>query len=91
MEFDHTVEQIVLRVKELRFGTVFTYDEVNKWLKISSGDDLMWAYDKLSDRLTMEHSICLELKEDCIITAVPDDSDIKAAEKRNGINLNSVL
>ena len=91
MEFDHAVEQIVSRVKELRFGTVFTYDEVNKWLKISSGDDLMWAYDKLSDLLTMEHSICLELKEDRVITAVPHDSDIKAAEKRNGINLNSVL
>jgi len=90
MDFDHAVEQIVSRVKELRFGAVLTYDEVNEWLKISSGDDFMWAYDKLSDRLTMEHSICLELKIDRVITAVPDDSDIKAAEKRNEINLNNV-
>ncbi|RLE05694.1 MAG: hypothetical protein DRJ13_01540 [Bacteroidetes bacterium] len=90
MEFDYAVEQIMSRVRELRFGAVLTYDEVNEWLKISSGDDLMWAYDKLSDRLIMEHSICLELKKDWIITAVPDDSDIKAVEKRNGINLNNV-
>jgi hypothetical protein len=27
----------------------------------------MWAHDKLSDRLTTEHSIRLELEEDCLI------------------------
>jgi hypothetical protein len=43
----------------------------------------MWVYDKLSDRLVIEHRISLELKEDCIITAVSDNSDIEAAEKRN--------
>jgi hypothetical protein len=90
VEFDYAVEQIMSRVRELRLGVVFTYDEVNEWLKISSGGDLMWAYDKLSDRLIMEHSICLELKKDWIITGVPDDSDIKAAEKRNIINLNNI-
>ena len=82
MDFDHAVEKIVSRVKELRFGAVLTYDEVTEWLKISSGDDIMWAYDKLSDRLTMEHSICLELKKDRVITAVPDDSDIKSSRKK---------
>jgi hypothetical protein len=69
-------------VKELRFGAVFTYDEVNKWLKASSGDDLMWAYDKLSDRLAAEYSVHLELEEDRLITAAADDSDIDAAERR---------
>ena len=82
MDIDHAVEKIVSRVKQLRFGAVFTYDEVNKWLKISSGDDLMWAYDKLSDQLTTEHSIRLELEEDYLIVAESDANDIDAAEKR---------
>jgi hypothetical protein len=55
---------------------------VNKWLKISSGDDLMWAYDKLSDRLTAEYSVHSELEEDRLRTAAADDSDIDAAERR---------
>ena len=82
MELDYAVEKIVSRVKELRFEAIFTYDEISEWLNISSGDDLMWAYDKLSDRLTMDHSIRLELKEDCIIVAESDANDINAAEKR---------
>ena len=82
MELDYAVEKIVSRVKELRFEAIFTYDEISEWLKISSGDDLMWAYDKLSDRLTMDHSIHLELREDCIIVAESDANDIDAAEKR---------
>lgn len=82
MDFDHAVEKIVSSVKELRFEAKFTYDEISEWLKISSGDDLMWAYDKLSDRLTMEHSIRLKLKKDCIIAAESDANDINAAEKR---------
>jgi hypothetical protein len=82
MNYNYAVEQIVSSVKELGIGIQFSYEDVNQWLGIASGDDLMWVYDTLSDRLMAEHSICLELKEDCIIAAVPDDSDIRAAEKR---------
>jgi hypothetical protein len=82
MDFENAAKQIVSKVKSSRIGIRFSYEEVNQWLNISSGDDLMWVYDKLSDQLMTEHAICLELKEDCIITALPDDSDIKAAEKR---------
>jgi hypothetical protein len=82
MDFNHAVEKIVSRVKELKFEAIFTYDEINEWLKIVSGDDLMWVYDILSDRLTMEHSIHLELKKDCIIVAESDADDINAAKKR---------
>jgi len=82
MDFNHAVEKIVSRVKKLGSGTSFTYDEVDKWLEISSGDDLIWAYDKLFDQLTTEHSLLLELEEDRLIIAAADDNDIKAAEKR---------
>ena len=82
MDFDHAVEKIVSRVKELRFEAIFNYDEISEWLKISSGDDHMWAYDKLSDRLTIGHSIRLELEEDYLIVAESDANDIDAAEKR---------
>jgi len=82
MDFDHAVEKIVSRVKKSGPGTSFTYDEVDKWLEISSGDDLIWAYDKLFDQMTTEHSLLLELEEDRLIIATADDNDIKAAEKR---------
>ena len=42
----------------------------------------MWAHDKLSDRLTTEHSIRLELEEGCLIVAESDANDIDSAEKR---------
>jgi hypothetical protein len=64
MDFGHAVEKIVSRVNELSTSASFTYDEVNKWMKISSGDDLLWAYDRPSDQLTIDHSICLELEKD---------------------------
>jgi hypothetical protein len=82
MDFDNAINHIVSKVKELGIGTRLSYKEVNQWLELSSGDDLMWDYDKLSDRLTIEHSICLELKKDHIITALPDGSDVEAAVKR---------
>ena len=82
MDFDNAIKQIVSKVKELGIGTRLSYEEVNQWLGLSSGDDLMWDYDKLSDRLTIEHSICIGLKKDHIITALPDDSDMEAARKR---------
>ena len=56
-----TVVRIVSRVKELGIGIQFDYGEVNQWLGISSGDDLMWSCDKLSDRLIVKHRISLEL------------------------------
>jgi hypothetical protein len=83
MDFENALEQIVSRVKESGIGIHFSYEDLNQWLGISSGDDLMWAYDKLSDRLTIEHAIYLELEEDRVITAIPDGGDIEAAEKRN--------
>lgn len=83
MDFYNAVDKIMSRVEELGIGTQFSYEDVDKWLGIASGDDLMWVYDKLSDRLVIEQRISLELKEDCIITAVSDNSDIEAAEKRN--------
>lgn len=64
-------------------GAIFTYDEISQWLKATSGDDLMWALDRLSDRLIRGHSICFELLEDCIITRVPADREIESAAKRN--------
>ena len=90
MDFDNAVEQIVSKVKELGIGIRFSYEEINQWLGLSSGDDLMWAYDKLSDRLTNENTICLELKKDYVITAKPDGSEIAAANKRTGMNPNSM-
>lgn len=86
MDFGHAVQKIVSRVKELGTGVSFTYEEINQWLKTSSGDDLMWAYDRLSDRLTIEHSMCLELTKNRIMAVVPEDSDIKEAHRRSGIN-----
>ena len=41
MDFDNAVEQIVSRVKELGIGIQFNYEEVNQWLRISFGNDLM--------------------------------------------------
>lgn len=82
MDIDFAIEKVMSRTKGLGVGASFTYDEVNKWMKISSGDDLMWAYDKLSDRLTTEHSIRLELEEDRLIVAVSDLNDLDAAKKR---------
>ena len=90
MDFDNAIEQIISKVKESGSGTKFSYEELNQWLGLSSGDDLMWAYDKLSGRLTNENIICLELKKDYVITAKPNGSDMAAADKRNGINRNSV-
>ena len=69
MDFERAVEKIVSRVKASKTPALLSYDEINEWLKLSSGDDLIWAYDKLSERLTTDHSICLELREDCV-TAV---------------------
>jgi|GEM_PF-3855570 len=86
MDFDHAVQKIVSRVKELGTGASFTYEEINQWLKTSSGDDLMWAYDSLSDRLTIERSMCLELTESQIMVVVPEDIDIKEAHRRSGID-----
>ena len=48
MDFDNAIKQIVSKVKELGIGTRLSYEEVNQWLGLSSGDDLMWDYDKLS-------------------------------------------
>ena len=90
MDFDNAIEQIVSKVKVSGIGIKFSYEELNQWLGLSSGDDLMWAYDKLSDRLTNESTICLELKKDYVITAKPDGSDMTAADKRTGINSNSM-
>ena len=90
MDFDNAIEQIVSKVKVSGIGIKFSYEELNQWLGLSSGDDLMWAYDKLSDRLTNENTICLELKKDYVITAKPDDIDLAAADKRTGINHNSM-
>lgn len=67
MDINHTVAQIFSRVKEFGHGVSFTYDEINDWLNVSCGDDLMWIYDRLSERLMVEHSTDLELKEDCIV------------------------
>ena len=82
MDFDNAVEQVVSSVKKSGIGNQFSYEDLNYWLRISSGDDLMWVYDTLSDRLMTERSICLELKEDCVITVLPDSSDINVTEKR---------
>jgi hypothetical protein len=82
MDFENAVKQVVSSVKASGIGIQFSYEDVNQWLGIASGDDLMWVYDTLSDRLMAEHAICLELREDGIITTVPDDSDIAAAKKR---------
>jgi hypothetical protein len=89
MNLDNAVEQIMSRVKELGTGTRFSYEKVNQWLDLSSGDDLMWAYDKLSDRLTNENTIYIELKKDYVITVKPEGSDMAASDRRNGINRNS--
>ena len=86
MDFDHAVQNIVSRVKELGTGASFTYEEINQWLKTSSGDDLMRTYDSLSDRLTIEHSMCLELTKNRIVAVVPEDIDIKEAHRRSGID-----
>lgn len=83
MDFDNAVKQIVSRKKKYGIGARISYEELNQWLKISSGDDFMWTYDRLSDRLTIEHAIGLELKEDAIVTTLPDENDIKAARKRD--------
>lgn len=83
MDFDHAVEQIVLSVTQRGIGAKFTYDEVSQWLKATSGSDLMWAFDELSDRLIREHSICFELMQDYIITRVPGKRDIETVAKRN--------
>lgn len=82
MDIDHAFDRIISRVDVTGIDTSFTYDEVGEWMKISSGDDLMWALDKLSDRLTTEHSLHLELEEDKLIVAVSDLNDIDADEKR---------
>ena len=50
MDIDTALERIKSRVNDIGIGASFTYDEVSEWMKISSGDDLMWAFDKLSDR-----------------------------------------
>ena len=86
MAFDHAVQKIVSRVNKLGTGASFTYQEINQWLKTSSGDDLMWAYDSLSDRLTIEHSMCLELTKNRIVAVIPEDIDIKEAHRRLGID-----
>ncbi len=72
MDLDNAVERIMSRLKELGNEASFSYDEVSEWLNLSPGDDLIWAYDKLSDRLTTEHSIRLELEKDCLIVAESD-------------------
>jgi hypothetical protein len=82
MDFDNAAEQITSKVKQSGIGIRFSYEKLNRWLELSSGDDLMWAYDKLSDRLTNENTICLELKKDYIIIAKSDGSDMAAADKR---------
>jgi hypothetical protein len=82
MNLDKAVKKIISRVEKICPEISFSYKEVNRWLDISPGDDVMLAYDMLSDRLTVEHSICLELKKDYLITAVPTEADVKAARKR---------
>lgn len=83
MEINNTINRILERVRIIGIGASFTYDEVSHWLDIPSGVDLIRVYDELSDRLMKEHSLGLELKEDCVIAVSPDDSDIDAAERRN--------
>ena len=79
MDVDNAIKQTVSKVKELGVEAQFSYEEINQWLGLSSGDDLMWAYDKLSDRLTNGNTICLELKKDYVITIKPDASDMSVS------------
>ena len=83
MHLETAVNNIALRVKKLGPETSFSYKEVNRWLDTSSGNDLMWAYDKLSDRLTIKHSVCLELRKEFMITSVPTEADITSARRRS--------
>ena len=83
MHLETAVNNIALRVKKLGPETSFSYKEVNRWLDTSSGNDMMWAYDKLSDRLTIKHSVCLELRKEFMITSVPTEADITSARRRS--------
>ena len=83
MHLEDAVKKIVSRMVKLGPETSFSYKEVNRWLGASSGSDLIWTYDKLSDRLIVEHSVCLELKKDYMITGVPTEVDITAARRRS--------
>lgn len=83
MHIETAVNNIASRVKKLGPETSFSYKEVNRWLDTSSGNDLMWAYDKLSDRLTIEHSVCLELRKEFMITSVSTEGDISSARRRS--------
>ena len=83
MHLETAVNNIASRVKKLGPETSFSYKEVNRWLDTSSGNDLMWAYDKLSDRLTIKHSVCLELRKEFMITSVPTEADITSARRRS--------
>lgn len=66
MDLKHAVKQIMSRIDMPETKTQFNYEDINQWLNIKSGYDVMWAYDKLSERLTEEHSIYLELEKNCI-------------------------
>jgi len=83
VHLETAVNNIALRVKKLGPETSFSYKEVNRWLDTSSGNDMMWAYDKLSDRLTIKHSVCLELRKEFMITSVPTEADITSARRRS--------
>lgn len=83
MHLEDAVKKIVSRMKKLGPETSFSYKEVNRWLGVSSGNDLIWTYDNLSDRLIIEHSVCLELKKDYMITGVPTEVDINSAHRRS--------
>jgi hypothetical protein len=73
MNINQAVEQIVKRVEASGIGARFSYEEINDWLQIKSGEDLMWVYDKLSERLTADHAIGLELEKECLtVISQPD-------------------
>jgi len=78
MEFNQAIKSITSRVDKLGIGTKFSYDEINQWLNIKSGEDLMLAYDKLSDKLIKEYSISFELEKDCLVSVPKSDTRINS-------------
>jgi hypothetical protein len=76
MNLNRAVEQIVKRVEAFGIGTRFSYEEIDDWLQVKSGEDLMWVYDNLSEQLTKDHAIGLELEKDCLKAITqPDPAD----------------
>jgi hypothetical protein len=66
MDINQAVDKIIKQVQASGIGTRFSYEEINDWLQIKSGEDLMWGYDKLSEQLTRDHAIDLELEKDSL-------------------------